>query len=364
MELNEYKCPNCGQPIHFNIYRQCFYCEYCGSSYYAESISEYNEFVNKHVAGEISDIEYLKNTWTEEEKENLKVLVCDSCGGELIVEKDTLSEKCPYCGSYLVNSKAYEEEEKPSKIIPFKHTKEEAIQILKKYYNSKFLLPNDFKSENQIKKIEGIYIPFWLYNANVNGDFVYKAKISYSHRVGDYIETKTKHYQLYREGKMKFRNLPVDCSDKIPDEYSQSIEPYDIDELIPFNVAYFAGYLADKSDFTVEESKDVANERMKSTLRNAFMKSTSEFDNVVESNSYIDIDHAKALYIMLPIWVLNTEYKGKKYTFMMNGQTGKIVSNMPIDNKKLLGSCFAIFALFFALVFALISLYMHFRFGV
>lgn len=363
MELNEYKCPNCGQPISFDIHKQCFYCDYCGSSYYAESISEYNEFINKHVAGETSDIEYLKNTWTEEEKEKLKVLVCDSCGGELIVEKDTLSERCPYCGSYLVNSKAYEEEEKPSKLIPFKHTKEEAIQILKKYYDSKFLLPKDFKTENQIRKIEGIYIPFWLYSANVNGDFVYKAQTSSSHRSGDYIETKTKHYQLYREGKMEFKNLPVDCSDKIPDEYSQSIEPYDMNELIPFNIAYFAGYLADKSDFTVEESKEVADKRMKMTLRKSFIKTTFGYENVTEIKTYIDIEHAEALYIMLPIWVLNTEYNGKKYTFMMNGQTGKIVSNMPIDYKKLLGCCFAVFVLLFVLIFVLINLYMHFKFG-
>lgn len=356
MELNEYKCPNCGQPIKYNIYRKSFYCEFCGSDYSAENLQEYNEVIQKHSAGEISDYDFTSQTWTEEDKKNLKVFSCNSCGGEIIVDKNTGSATCPYCGSFLVNSKDFEGEVKPDKIIPFKHTKDQAVQILKKYYKTKFLLPKTFKTENQIQKIEGIYVPFWLYNATVEGDFIYSGTTTLTYRKGDYRIYETSHYHLYRTGEVNFKDLPVDCSTKIPDEYSQSIEPYDMKELIPFSTAYLAGFLADKYDVASEECKNIANSRMRKTVKKASRETTAAYDDVDEIKSFIDIKHANISYVMLPVWVLNTRYQGKLYTFMMNGQTGKIVCNMPIDKRKLVLSCLAIFAVFFILVFVFVYL--------
>ncbi|MCI6866591.1 MAG: hypothetical protein MR871_01330, partial [Lachnospiraceae bacterium] len=52
----------------------------------------------------------------------------------------------------------------------------------------------------------------------------------------------------------------------------------------------------------------------------------------------------KITYALLPVWVLNTMYKGKLYTFAMNGQTGKFVGNLPSDKGKAFGIAGGVFA--------------------
>ena len=35
--------------------------------------------------------------------------------------------------------------------------------------------------------------------------------------------------------------------------------------------------------------------------------------------------------LLYPVWLLNTTWNGNKYTFAMNGQTGKFVGDLPVD---------------------------------
>ena len=39
-------------------------------------------------------------------------------------------------------------------------------------------------------------------------------------------------------------------------------------------------------------------------------------------------------YALLPVWMLHYRYKEKDYTFTMNGQTGKIIGNLPTSGKR------------------------------
>lgn len=55
---------------------------------------------------------------------------------------------------------------------------------------------------------------------------------------------------------MTFEKVPVDASSKMPDDHMDSIEPYDYKKLKPFSTAYLPGYLADKFDVTVEQSRE------------------------------------------------------------------------------------------------------------
>ena len=39
-------------------------------------------------------------------------------------------------------------------------------------------------------------------------------------------------------------------------------------------------------------------------------------------------------YAMAPVWILTTRYQDKPFTFVMNGQTGKLVGELPVDENK------------------------------
>ena len=124
-----------------------------------------------------------------------------------------------------------------------------------------------------------------------------------------------------------------------------SIEPYDYTELKPFSTAYLPGFLADKYDVSVEDSRDRANRRCAGSLVNALEK-TVTCNETVRS---IQLKRGKVHYALLPVWILNTRWEDKDFLFATNGQTGKLVGNLPVSTKRVIGLFASIAALFVAI---------------
>lgn len=111
----------------------------------------------------------------------------------------------------------------------------------------------------------------------------------------------------------------------------ESIEPYNFDDAVDFQTAYLAGFLADKYDVTAEQSIDRANERVKRSTEETFAQTVKGYTTVRTENSSVQFRGGKAKYALYPVWLLNTTWNGNKYTFAMNGQTGKFVGDLPVD---------------------------------
>ena len=134
---------------------------------------------------------------------------------------------------------------------------------------------------------------------------------------------------------MTFEKVPVDGSTKFQDDIMDSIEPYDYSEMKDFNASYLSGFLAEKYDV----EKDDAYSRAKSRVKNSAVQRLEEnipFSNITLASDTLNVQKVKDDYVLMPVWLLNINYKGKMQTFAMNGQTGKMVGNVPISAKKLI----------------------------
>ena len=147
----------------------------------------------------------------------------------------------------------------------------------------------------------------------------------------DYNYTETSFFQVHRDGTVGFEHVPVDGSSKMPDDLMESIEPYDFSDAVDFQTAYLAGYLADKYDVDAEQSTARANERVKKSTEEIFASTVQGYASVQTESSSIQLHGGKAKYALYPVWLLNTTWNGGKYTFAMNGQTGKFVGDLPVD---------------------------------
>ena len=196
----------------------------------------------------------------------MRAYSCPSCGAELICDESTAATSCPYCGNPTVVPGQFSGQLKPDFIIPFKLSKEDAVKALKNHYKGKILLPKSFTQENHVQKIQGVYVPFWMFDGEAEGDACYEATRSHTYRSGDYEITKTEHYDVYRAGFLSFEKIPADASSKMPDDHMDSIEPYDYQELKPFSTAYLPGFLADKFDVTVEQCLQRADQRCEASI--------------------------------------------------------------------------------------------------
>lgn len=54
----------------------------------------------------------------------------------------------------------------------------------------------------------------------------------------------------------------------------------------------------------------------------------------------IRLRRGKVHYALLPVWMLHTKWKGQDFLFAMNGQTGRLVGDLPTD----MGRFWTIFA--------------------
>ncbi|MBE6616893.1 MAG: hypothetical protein E7627_02955 [Ruminococcaceae bacterium] len=333
-ELLEYKCPCCGGAIGFDSRSQNLKCPYCDTEFDIDTLKHYDEdLITSTPTEEDTEWESSDNQWSDEEQDGFRVYSCDSCGGEIVAEETTSATSCPYCGNPVVMKEQLSGVLKPDYVIPFKLDKKAAKAGLLKHLSGKPLLPKIFKDENHIDEIKGMYVPFWLFDADADANIRYKATRVRSWSDTNYIYTETQYYSVVRGGDIGFERVPVDGSSKMPDDLMQSIEPYDFSEAVDFKTAYLAGFLADKYDITADESAKQANARMKRSTEIKFADTVYGYASVVPESSNVKIHNGQAKYALYPVWILNTTWKDKKYIFAMNGQTGKFVGDLPIDKK-------------------------------
>lgn len=340
-QTTNYQCPSCTGPLHYDGATGKLVCDYCGSSFTVQEVEAMFEKKNEQAEqafAEAASQSIEPGSWDEsamqnwgKEADGLKAYNCTSCGAELICDNNTAATECPYCGNPTIIPGQFSGDLKPEYVIPFKLDKKDALAALRKHYGGKKLLPRVFADENHIQKVQGVYVPFWLYNGTADVDAQFKGEQIFTHRQGNDKVTETNIFQLNRSGTVEFSNIPVDASEKMDDALMDSIEPYDYSELKPFSMSYLPGYLADKYDVTAEQCAQRADERAANTAVAEMRKTTSAYVSVHETGRSVHLNRGKVHYALMPVWLLNTKWEDKNYVFAMNGQTGKLVGDLPMD---------------------------------
>ena len=368
-QVTNYQCPACTGPLHYSAKSGKLACDYCGSSFdvaeiealYARKEAEAAaakqaadakaeaaqaakaEAAEAAAASGGWDTSDLSRDWGAE-ADGLRVYSCPSCGAELICDQSTAATACPYCGNPAIVPGQFSGALRPDYILPFRLSKDDAVQALRAHYKGKPFLPRSFTSANHIEQIQGVYVPFWLFDGGAEGAASYRASNTNVFETGDYEITETRHYHVVRAGSLAFEKIPVDASSKMPDDHMDSIEPFDYAQLRPFSTAYLPGSLADKYDVTIDDSRDRADTRCRETLAQALRDTVTGYGACVTEREDIALRRGKVHYALLPVWMLSTKWRGQDFLFAMNGQTGKLVGDLPTDRGRFWGMFAAIAA--------------------
>lgn len=330
MALQEYKCVNCGGPITFDSRLQKMKCPHCGAELDVDGLRALDEAKQNSQPDDFT-WNLHRTPWREGEADSLRVYSCRSCGGEIVADQNLAATSCPYCGNPVVMVEQVSGILRPDVVIPFKLDKEQARGGLQRHLKGKPFLPKIFKDRQHIDEVKGVYLPFWLFDADADAQIRYRATRtrSWSDSRHDYVETS--YYTLYRAARLGFERIPVDGSQKMPDDLMESIEPYNLADGVDFQTAYLSGYFAEKYDVDPEQSVNRANARVQRSMEETLAASTTGYQTVSTESSSVRIRNGEVTYALLPVWLLNTMWKGTRYTFAMNGQTGKFVGNLPVD---------------------------------
>lgn len=369
LETTTYQCPSCTAPLRFDGDAQMLICDYCGSQFspeeverrYAEkqkkaddaaraadvasaahpSAAEASVLQDENLAGEAPApaadpiAEYLKrSTWNDKDSERMRAYGCPSCGAQIMADQTTAVTRCPYCGNNAVLPGQLADELKPDFVVPFKLDKDDAVRALGDYYHDKRFLPAAFTNQNHVEEIQGVYVPFWLYSVDVQSEGTFTAENVQAWSDGSTDYVKTDQYKLYRLGTMRFDNVPVDGSTRMPDAHMDAIEPFDYQEMVPFSLGYLPGYLADRYDQNARTCQERAEARIRQSATTVLQKSASGYNSIQLENCDTKPRWDQISYALMPVWMLHTRWNGQDFLFAMNGQTGRLVGDLPVDRGK------------------------------
>ena len=201
-------------------------------------------------------------------------------------------------------------------------------------YKDKPLLPNSFAEQNHLEEVKGVYVPFWFFDGTAYGSAMFHATKSRTLHQSDETIKITEHFDCERSGDISFKLVPVDASKQMDDDLMDSIEPYDYEELKPFSTGFLPGYLANIHDVSVEDCFERANRRCAATCLLALKSTVVGYETCQTTSKNITLKEGTVSYGLLPVYLLNTRFEDKLYTFAINGQTGKIVGNLPSSSSK------------------------------
>lgn len=328
-----FDCNGCGGPLRFDPSTQKMLCAYCGNSYEVDSLNKNNNA--------IEDNEY-----------DVTLFTCPQCGGQLGGVETSSAEFCSFCGTPLILNSRMSHMKSPKYIIPFKKSKEASVKALHKHLRKAFFTPNGFKNA-KIDSVRGIYIPTWTYDIEQKGNVTLEVNEEERKLVGDSYNSE---YALTSKIDVLYEGIPHDASEDFADRISETLEPYEYKDRKPFNAAYVAGFFSDILDVDSsrykEDAINMANEHTYNELLNQVDVGYGELKEVNEKG-LTSLLHTKVRNIdnvLIPVWFFAYRNKNRVAYAAVNGETGKVVSDLPIDIKKIWFFAFLLALPIFALL--------------
>lgn len=346
-EAKQFHCPNCYADLKFSPGQQNFTCEYCRSSFNEAQVLEFQRRYmeqerqyDPHQGETPPEMQMSEEERKERERfnEETNLYSCPSCGAEIISDANTAASFCYYCHNPVILKGRVDGMYRPSMVLPFGFDKDMAVSHFKEWAKGKFFIPKDLLSSVQIEKLTGLYVPFWVAHSMTASRIEAVGENVRSWTSGGYRYTETKSYRVIREANIGYRGVPADGSQKIEDQLMEAIEPFDYTKAKPFNMAYLSGFYADKYDVDKEQVLPRIQERMYAN-NGRILDGTMRYHRVVSRRQFDRTDALSWDYMLLPVWFMTFDYKGKLWEYAVNGQSGKVAGELPVDKRKLAIVC-------------------------
>ena len=341
-----YECKNCGGELRFEISDQSLHCTHCG--------------------GVFDPDQYDRELFAQQATYDLNIYECPNCGGEIASTYLSAVETCPYCGRQIMAKEMRGSADMPQEIIPFKIDKETCKRLYREHMRRHLFAPSKLKNDAFLDRFRPVYVPYWSYDV----DFAKKPRIpvSKSYRKGDYVYTD--HFTISGDLTAATENILYDASSRLSDQIGRYVMPFKSEDRRRFNPSYLFGYFADRTDVPPElyegDAVTDATGTILKGIKNVLPAERISTEGTERSNQTSVGAHTRgARCIMLPMWFLTWRESDHVAYAVINGETGKVFSDMPISRGKFLISAAVTGAALFGLLLLLptMSVYMAMLFA-
>jgi len=351
---DEIVCKNCSAKLVFAPGTTSLKCEYCGAENQIEISNEKIE--------ELDFLSFLETQAGAAEKEEILTVKCDACGAETTFDNNIVSDSCAFCGNHLVvNDGTNCSIIKPKSLLPFAIDRKKAKDLFKGWINKLWFAPSALKKyARQFEKLAGMYIPFWTYDSDTSTYYTGQRGDNYTDTetyTNDKGETKTRTVTKTRwrsvSGNVNkfFDDVLVIASESLPKKYLKKLEPWDLENLIPFDEKFLSGFRAESYKVELKDGFSEAQTIMEPPIRR-LIKSDIGGDHQRISTVNTSYSNISFKHILLPVWISAYRFKDKVYRFMINARTGEVKGERPYSVGKILLAILAALIIIGGIAFA------------
>lgn len=340
---HRFPCSNCGSDMSFAPTEGKMICDHCGNEepievedgpWNGESVGEGSALVE-------NDFEAaLRGEVDAAEMEETRVSACPSCGAQVQFDGADHSQECPFCATPVVADTGTHRHIKPKGLVPFQLTEREAKKAMNDWLGGLWFAPGGLKDyARKESSLDGIYVPYWTYDADTNTSYRGQKGTAY------YVTVKGPDGKPRQERRIRwtrasgrvsrfFDDILVLASKSLPKRYTDALAPWDLSALAEYRPEFLSGFRAE--GYTVEldegmvEARAIMNAQIERDIRRDIGGDAQKIDAM---NTHVDDVTFK--HILLPVWIAAYKYRDKSYRFVVNAQSGKVQGERPYSWGKI-----------------------------
>ncbi|BBU58764.1 MULTISPECIES: TFIIB-type zinc finger domain-containing protein [Mameliella] len=330
---HRFPCDQCGADFRFDPDRGMLVCEHCGNT------SEVDVATGPWEGG-IRELDFqaaMNNLLPLQEMEETRVSTCPNCAAQVEFDPDVHSAECPFCATPVVTDTGTHRHIKPRGLLPFALDERAAHDAMNEWLGKLWFAPNGLQEyARKGRKLTGIYVPFWTFDADTSSDYR-------GERGTVYYETR----QVMRDGKMEtervqkirwtrvsgrvkrfFDDVLVLASKALPKRYTDALEPWDLSAMEPYRPEFLAGFRAEGYQVDLDEGFAEAKVKMDQQIHRD-VKFDIGGDRQRVHNIDTEMRDITFKHVLLPVWMAAYKYRGQSYRFVVNGRSGRVRGERP-----------------------------------
>ena len=327
-----FPCDRCGADLTFSIGDQSLSCPYCGHvkplDPDPEASIEEQDF--RSMLARIAE----RRLQGRDDEAGVSEVRCTSCGATVCFVGTLTSMECAYCGAPLQRADIQDAERRVpvDGVLPFLIAREVARENLRKWVSSRWFAPNAFKARGVQGRFNGIYLPYWTFDSATTTHYTGQRGEHYYVTVGSgknrRMVRRTRWYPASGNFQRFFDDVLVVASTGLPTKRIVALEPWPLNQCIPFDREVLAGFLARTYDIALDEGFVGAKQRMDDALHaEVRQRIGGDTQRVHTVNTRYDAVTFK--HVLLPVWMLAYRYGQKAYQVVVNAGTGEVQGDRP-----------------------------------
>ncbi len=311
--MTQNKCKNCGGELIFDVNSQDLVCNHCSS---VVEIEGKEKTLEKKVLTDESTITLSKTEYQQ--------YTCQTCGRQHLSASDTPLTRCPSCGDCNLE-KTVKVDYLPDGLVSFKINKDTAVTKLYSWLKKRPFTPNNLKSQATADTLVGVYSPAFLYDFSTYTKYSGLGVKSRRDREGHVHTTRTRFSDSRQDN---YKDYLESAGDSISSVKLKGIGPFSTDKVLCYSTEYLYGWIGEAVNCSLQENANLMRQDVSYAIKRQ-IEYSQPYDRIENFKCDTTFENMKYSYVYLPIYKGTYKYRQKKYTYYVNGESGKVTGKTP-----------------------------------